>query len=220
MEVRVVGVPANRAVDQAPQQQVIEDRVRIDMPLLLELPELPVSVLTTEAQMNKERPEYLRATPTLPVNHIDIRNQSIELVEDTRSRLEAVQRINDWVFTSVAKEPSVGVPNGLEVLYSKRGDCNEHTALFVSLARAAGIPTRIAAGVVYSERIGPKGQFYYHAWPEVQLGGPSEWVPVDPTFGQVPADATHIKLVEGDLDRQVEILGVIGRLELELIEAR
>jgi hypothetical protein len=36
----------------------------------------------------------------------------------------------------------------------------------------------------------------------------------------LPADATHIKLVEGDLDRQVEILGVIGRLELALIEAR
>ena len=43
---------------------------------------------------------------------------------------------------------------------------------------------------------------------------------MDPTFGQVPADATHIKLVEGDLDRQVEILGVIGKLKLELIEAR
>jgi hypothetical protein len=45
-------------------------------------------------------------------------------------------------------------------------------------------------------------------------------VAVDPTFGQLPADATHIKLVEGDLDRQVEILGVLGKLKLSLIEAR
>jgi len=220
MEVKVTGVPMERVVNQPPQQHVMEDRVRIDMPLLLEIPDLPVSILTGDPLPKGERPEYLRATPTLPVTHIDIRNQAMELVEGLDSRLEAVQRINDWVFTTVAKEPSVGVPNGLEVLYSKRGDCNEHTALFVSLARAAGIPTRIAAGVVYSERIGPKGQFYYHAWPEVQLGGPAEWIPVDPTFGQVPADATHIKLVEGDLARQVEILGVIGRLELELVEAR
>ena len=219
-EATVLGIQADRVVHQPPQQQVVGDRVRVDMPLLLELPELPVSVLTRELTPTDERPEYLRATPTLPVTHIDIRNQSMELVEGLSTRLEAVQRINDWVYTSVAKEPSVGVPNGLEVLYSKRGDCNEHTALFVSLARAAGIPTRIAAGVVYSERVGPRGQFYYHAWPEVLLGGESEWIPVDPTFGQVPADATHIKLVEGDLDRQVEILGVIGRLELELIEAR
>jgi len=220
MEVTVTGVSAKKIVHQAPQQVVTGDRVRIDMPLLLELPELPVSVLTTELKPSDERPLYLRATPTLPVTHLDIRNQATEIVEGAKNRLEAVQRINDWVFTKVAKEPSVGVPNGLEVLYSKRGDCNEHTALFVSLARAVGIPTRIAAGVVFSERVGPVGQFYYHAWPEVQLGGPADWVPVDPTFGQLPADATHIKLVEGDLDRQVEILGMIGRLELELIEAR
>ena len=45
-------------------------------------------------------------------------------------------------------------------------------------------------------------------------------MPVDPTFGQVPADATHIKLVEGDLDRQVEIMGVMGRLGFALVEQK
>ena len=114
----------------------------------------------------------------------------------------------------------MGVPNGLSVLRSGQGDCNEHTALFVSLARAAGIPARIAAGVVYSDRVGDRGAFYYHAWPEVFLGGPTGWVPVDPTFGQVPADASHIKLAEGDLDRQVEIMGVMGKLGFTLVEAR
>jgi hypothetical protein len=43
-------------------------------------------------------------------------------------------------------------------------------------------------------------------------------VPVDPTFGQLPADATHVKLVEGDLDRQVEIMAVMGRLGFALVE--
>ena len=88
----------------------------------------------------------------------------------------------------------------------------------MTLARAAGIPSRIAAGIVFSDRAGPIGGFYYHAWPEVQLGGPSEWIPVDPTFGQFPADATHIKLAEGDLDQQVEIMGYVGRIKLKLID--
>ena len=214
------GVPSERIVAQPPQQTVDGDVVTVNMPLLLELPDLAVSALPEDFQPGDTPPEYLGSTPTLPVGHLDIQNAARSIIEGAEHRLDAVRRINDWVFTEVAKEPSVGVPNGLEVLYSKRGDCNEHTALFVSLARAAGIPTRIAAGVVFSERVGPKGQFYYHAWPEVQLGGTTDWVAVDPTFGQLPADATHIKLVEGDLDRQVEILGVIGRLELELIEAR
>jgi len=220
LKVRYSGIAQKKVVSQPPQQTVVDDVVTIDMPLLLELPTLPVSSLPEDFDSNDERPEYLNSTPTLPVIHRDIVEQAGKLVAGSTNRLDAVQRINTWVFDTVAKEPSVGVPNGLQVLYNKRGDCNEHTALFVSLARAAGIPTRIAAGVVFSERIGPEGQFYYHAWPEVQLGGPADWIPVDPTFGQVPADATHIKLVEGDLDRQVEILGVIGKLKLELVESR
>ena len=220
LDVRFSGIPGDRVVSQPPLQTVVDDRVVVDVPLLLELPDLPVSALPEDWTPQQPKPEYLGSSPTLPVGHRDIVEQANKLVGNAKTRLEAVQTLNTWVFDAVAKEPSVGVPNGLEVLYSKRGDCNEHTALFVSLARAAGIPTRIAAGIVFSERVGPQGQFYYHAWPEVQLGGPADWVPVDPTFGQVPADATHIKLVEGDLDRQVEILGVIGKLKLELIEAR
>jgi hypothetical protein len=219
---RFTGVEAHQVVHQPPMQRVeVEgDTVTVDMPMLIEIPSSRVSALPSDFKPGDEPPPFLGSSPTLPVGHLEIQRAAADIVTGATNRLEAVQQITDWVFTEVRKEPSVGVPNGLEVLRSKRGDCNEHTALFVSLARAAGIPTRIAAGVVFSERVGPKGQFYYHAWPEVQLGGPTDWVAVDPTFGQVPADATHIKLVEGDLDRQVAILGVIGHLGLELIEAR
>ena len=57
------------------------------------------------------------------------------------------------------------------------GDCNEHTVLFVALARALGLPARTAVGLVYLD-----GSFYYHAWPEVWLG---EWVAVDPDLRAV-----------------------------------
>ncbi len=43
----------------------------------------------------------------------------------------------------------MSIPNALEVLESKKGDCNEHTVLFNALARAAGIPAKTAVGVVY-----------------------------------------------------------------------
>ena len=97
-----------------------------------------------------------------------------------------------------------------------RGDCNEHTTLYTALARSVGLPTRLAAGIVYSESIFADGAFYYHAWPEVWLG--DRWFAVDPTFGQSPADATHLKLVEGELDKQAELMGVIGRLRLSVVE--
>jgi hypothetical protein len=209
---QIMGVPPERIVDQPPLQSRQGDRVTVDIPLLAELPALPVA--------DRSELLWVAATPTLPVNHPEIAERAAEVVGDAASRLEAVERLNRFVFEYLEKIPSMGVPNGLSVLRSGQGDCNEHTALFVSLARAAGIPTRIAAGVVYTDRIGPRGAFYYHAWPEVRLEGPTGWVPVDPTFGQVPADATHVKLVEGDLDRQVEIMGVMGRLGFALIEQK
>jgi len=43
---------------------------------------------------------------------------------------------------------------------------------------------------------------------------------VDPLMNQFPADATHIKLVEGDLDKQLPLLGLLGKLKVEIVEYR
>lgn len=212
VHLQIRGVRPEQVWDDPPLQTREGDTVTVDIPMLLELPPLPVR--------DDSEPEWLATTPTIPAGHLEIVTKAREVVGDAETRLEAVKRLNRFVYTYVQKVPAMGVPNGLAVLHSAEGDCNEHTALFVSLARAAGIPTRIAAGVVYSDRVGEYGAFYYHAWPEVRLGGPTEWVPVDPTFGQVPADATHVKIVEGDLERQVEIMGVMGKLGFTLIEAK
>lgn len=205
---RVSGVEASRFASDPPLQVVEGDVVRVSVPMLEELPSLPVA----------EEGPWTEPTFSLPAAHPEIVQRAREVVRDAPDRLEAVRRLNRFVFDYVQKVPTVGVPNGLEVLRQGKGDCNEHTALFVSLARAVGIPSRIAAGLVYSTRLGDA--FYYHAWPEVKLGGPTEWVPVDPTFGQLPADATHLKVVNGDLDRQIEIMGMMGKVRLSVVEAR
>ena len=212
VRLRIKGVEPERVRHQPPLQVLEGDIVTVEVPITLELPDLPVR---DESEL-----EWLESSLTIQAAHPEIRDEATRIVGDAPTRLEAVRRLNQWVYDSVQKVPSMGVPSGLEVLRSRQGDCNEHTALFVSLARAAKIPTRIAAGVVYSDRITENGAFYYHAWPEVRLGGDAGWVPVDPTFGQVPADATHVKLVEGDLDRQVEIMAVMGRLGFELVDSR
>jgi hypothetical protein len=122
------------------------------------------------------------------------------------------ERLNRWVYDNVEKEITISVPSALQVLEARAGDCNEHTVLYVALARSLGLPARTAAGVVYL-----RGRFYYHAWPEVWLG---EWVAVDPTFGQFPADAAHLRFVIGGLARQVELVRLIGRLQLTVIEGQ
>jgi transglutaminase-like putative cysteine protease len=194
-----------------PPLQIIEDKqVSIKIP--------DISSFEDEAFAAPLNSDFLEETLTIPVSHKEIRSKSAEIVEGSSTRIEAVRRLNTFVFDYMAKDPTIGVPNGLLALRSAKGDCNEHTALFVSLARAAQIPTRITAGLVYSERAGPRKSFYYHAWAEVLLQ--DTWVPVDPTFGQFPADATHIKVVEGDLDKQISIMGLLGNISLKLIDTK
>ncbi len=57
---------------------------------------------------------------------------------------------------AVLLKMSLSIPSALEVLEQRAGDCNEHTVLFTALARAAGIPCRVATGLAWST-----GQFYY-----------------------------------------------------------
>ncbi len=137
-------------------------------------------------------------------------------VQGDRARAEQLTR---YVNALLDKKPTVSLPSAREVLRTKVGDCNEHTALYVAMARALGIPARIAVGLVYVRGI--TGAFYYHAWPEVYIdegGGRGLWLPVDPTFNQFPADATHIRLARGGLDKQAAILPLIGHLKLTVLD--
>lgn len=157
--------------------------------------------------------EYLRSEPLIQVNDPRIQAQARTIVGRMRNPARAARAINEWVYEALDKQVTVSVPSAVDVLETRRGDCNEHTVLFVALARAAGIPTRTAAGLMLvSDR------FYYHAWPEVWMG--EEWVAVDPTFNQFPADAAHLRFTVGGLVRQVELIRLIGQLTIDVVDSQ
>ncbi len=136
-----------------------------------------------------------------------LRQLALRLVEGRRDVLEATRALVDWVYTYLEKEGTVSVPDALATLDAGRGDCNEHAILLVALLRAAGIASRPVAGVVYVD-----GKFVYHAWVEVQVG--DVWMAVDPAFGQVPADATHVTLASGIFEEAARLLQLAGRMQL------
>jgi transglutaminase-like putative cysteine protease len=154
----------------------------------------------------------LQATMLVQSDDRSIREQAAKIIGKEKDAREAAKKLNTWVYESINKQPVVSIPSAVEVLKQKVGDCNEHTTLYTAFARAVGIPARMAAGIVYM-----KNGFYYHAWPEVWLG---EWTAIDPTFNQFPADATHIRFVTGDLAKQAEILRLVGKLKVDVMEYR
>jgi transglutaminase-like putative cysteine protease len=155
---------------------------------------------------------YLTPTAFLQSTDKTLIEKAQEIVGSERDALEAVTRIKEWVYRTIEKKPTLSIPSALDVLRVKVGDCNEHSTLFVALCRAVGIPSRLCAGIVYNQ-----GSFYYHAWADVFVG---RWVSVDPTMDQLPVDATHVCFVKGGLDKQLEIIKLIGVVTLEVMEYR
>ena len=45
-----------------------------------------------------------------------------------------------------------------------------------------------------------------------------DWIAVDPLLNQIPADPTHVRLIVGELDRQVQLVKVLGRLSIKVID--
>lgn len=175
--------------------------IRIEKPLRLAEQKIPVR----EARLAS----YLQPTPFLQTDHPSIQALAAKITNGETNGHRAAMKIKDWVYKELAKEPTVSIPNALEVLSARKGDCNEHTVLFNALARAAGIPAKTVVGVVYM-----RDAFYYHAWSEVWLG---EWVSLDSVLNQFPADVTHVKFLEGEIDRQIDLLQLIGNLKIEVI---
>jgi len=142
------------------------------------------------------------------------------------ARVEAARRL---VHEHVEeKDLSVGFASAAEVAQTRQGDCTEHAVLLAAVLRAAGVPSRVASGLVYVERFaGGRNVFAYHMWTQAWVDG--RWVDLDATL---PADhptgfdAAHITLRvsamrdgEGTND-MIHLLPVLGRLEVRVVEVQ
>jgi len=159
---------------------------------------------------------YRRPEPLIESDDPDIHAEAQAAVLGVKDPRTIAERLTRRVNGMLDKKPTVSLPSAREVLRTKIGDCNEHTALYVAMARSLGIPARIAVGLVYT-----RGAFFYHAWPEVYIEearGRGLWLPVDPTLNQFPADATHVRLARGGLDKQAAILPLIGKIKMTIVD--
>jgi hypothetical protein len=186
---------------------VDKDRQRLtDNILTITLEKYPAGTLQACTGNEKE----LAATPYIQAQNKAIGELAYSLVDGIESPIEQVRILTTWVYDNLEKRPVLGIPDALTTLQTRRGDCNEHASLFAALARNVGIPARVAAGVTFHE-----GAFFYHAWNEVCLG--NEWLSLDTTKNQIPADLTHIKFVEGEIEDMIQIGALIGKLQIEVL---
>ena len=156
---------------------------------------------------------FLRSTPFIQSDHPKMKQKAMEIITSGDTDRVKAGKIVTWIHKNLEKRPILSVPNALETLENRVGDCNEHAVLLAALSRAAGIPAEVEAGLVYL-----RGRFYYHAWNVLFLKDKGGWVTADSVLGQMPADVTHIRFVRGGAEQQLDLVGLIGKVTLEILE--
>ncbi len=185
--------------------------------LSIEIPEVEDENCVDLPVKDSELQDFLSATAFVEVSHPDIRAKAMEILDGEVNSWRASKKLCKWVYKSITeKKLTGGFNSSLKTLESRSGDCTEHTVLLIAMARSVGIPARICSGLVFS-----KDAFYYHFWPEVYVG---TWVQMDPSLGQIIADANHVQLqgniLESDTMREYTegIFRTLNQLEIDIRE--
>jgi hypothetical protein len=173
----------------------------------------PVSKKISSAPViDKNFSQFLGDTEYIKPGDPSIQQKSAEIRGRENDSFSIVQRLLSWISNSIKTDIFAETLTGPEVLRIRKGKCSEYAILFASLARAAGIPTKVVLGV------GNRGnQWIGHIWNEVWLG---EWVAVDPTSGIFVSGPTQVKFVDSPTIiglNQVRIK-LIDNLRIEILE--
>lgn len=208
MRVTVIGPVAGLSLDGG-RQVVRGDTVTIRR----ELPGMLAAQYTRILLVwQRSQNPHLRHEPGIESNDPELMKFASDLVRGVRDPGQVALRIFRWVRDSVERAPMQGGPGALATWRARRGDATEHAQLFVAMSRAAGVPARTVSGVVLAD-----GRLHHHAWAEVLL---RDWVAVDPTFGQLPAGATHLRLQTGPVLRHGDMQRLIDALRIDVLTSR
>ena len=154
---------------------------------------------------------FLKPTPFVQSDHHTIIYNADKFVALEKNAFRLARFLTANLYLTNTKRPMFQIGTAMDVFNYPAGEGKESTVLFTAFTRAGGLPTRMVGGLVYI-----KGHFYFHIWPEVWI---DQWVPADPSMGQFPANVTHIRLVEGDLDELVSHAEIIRDVKIDIMEA-
>jgi transglutaminase-like putative cysteine protease len=122
-----------------------------------------------------------------------VRRWASQITEGARTPYEKARALQDHfrgpTYTyDTSVQPGHGDDDLEEFLFrGRRGYCEQFAGAYAALARAVGLPARVAVGFTPGE-VGDDGRYHVrgsngHAWPEVHLADVG-WVPFEPTPGR------------------------------------
>jgi hypothetical protein len=205
-EAAELAAPGPLAPLELPVARSLGDRGRLDR--------LAVRVEGPAAALFKDGPGLTtRATDAGRV----LESRRLPLPADA-GRLGLARAVLETVRERITYVPGASPPDLEALLERGEGDCWEFAALFDALARRAGLESRVVTGLAWNGEA--DGAFALHAWNEVADGN-GAWFTVDPTWGQLGADAARLRFPD-DASAQLDLQFALAdsRLEVLAVEPR
>jgi len=138
---------------------------------------------------------------------------------DEKDPWRVALKLEDYVYRFIDKKDfSQAFATASEVAVTHEGDCTEHSVLLAALARARGIPARVAIGLVYMEGA---AAFGFHMWDEVYID--KHWIGIDATLARGGIGGDHLKLAHSSLkggsaySSFLPVVKISGRLRIEVL---
>lgn len=168
---------------------------------------------TTIQKAGAQKPAWTKPSLNMPCASTDFKKLAKQIVKGEKRVVPAALSIQDYVYKTMKPNAGIGVlRDATEVLETKEGVCRDYAVLTATLMRSAGIPARLASGIVNWQ-----GDFFYHAWVEVWDG--SKWIGIDSTVPQHQISAAHVKLADGNVEEAFAFT-FLDKVKIEVLDAR
>jgi hypothetical protein len=160
---------------------------------------------------------YLAPNALLQSDDSNIKSIAASVVGNERDAWRAARALQQWTNENMRFDAGIAVAPASEVARDRRGTCFGYSMLLGSLARAAGIPSRLRMGYVYAG-----GIWGGHAWIEVMIG--EQWIPLDGAlYAPGAADAARFSfftsaLEEGTLSQVGSLGQLFSNVDITILE--
>ncbi len=166
----------------------------ISMSCVARLVSIEYSVDPEKIGSLSEIPEQIRVLYTRDEEMYKIQDPIViscidEAIGDTKSAYNIVVRLHDYVIERLSYKLDSRWDDAPTTLRRGEGSCSEYTFVYISLCRAAGVPSRFAGGTVIDPSLAGNMltteiiDYMFHRWVEVYIPNYG-WLPVDVTYDE------------------------------------
>jgi len=138
--------------------------------------------------------DFSKPTELIQSTDPEIESLAQNLTLGKKTDFEKIASLTKWVNENIQYDLAYSDVNlsATTVLHIRKGVCDEFSTLLLSMARALGYQASYVVGYAYGKGYTfSEGDFAAHGWAEIYT--PSGTIISDPTWGEIPVDATHIR---------------------------